>query len=95
MVTYPIRVPRDGYRGNNTKKRQKSAEKNRIAKELEDYLNRAIEKDDANMQKYIYGFIAADTGYSEETVRNILFGVYCGHNGLTVIKNPSHQNTVY
>lgn len=95
MVTYPIRVPRDHYKGRNPRRLQKRSENNRIAQELENYLNRAIEKDDANMQKFIYGFIAVDTGYSEETVRNILFGVDCGHNGLTVIKNPSPQNTTY
>jgi hypothetical protein len=95
MVRYPVRVPRDGYKGRDPKKRQKRSEKNRIAKELEDYLNRAIEKNDQNLQQYLYGYIAADTGFSEKIVRDILFGVDAGHNGLTVIKNPSHSNIDY
>ena len=92
MVTYPVRVPRDSYRGRNPQKRQKCSERNRIAQELEKYLNNAIAKDDSHIQQYCYGNIAIDTGLSVEMVREILFGVDCGHIGLTVIKNPSERN---
>jgi hypothetical protein len=89
MVEYPIRVPRDGYRGSQPRRKAKQREANQIAEKLEKYLNDKIAADPSDRQTYIYGFIAGDLGLPTEVVRDILFGVDGGHNGLTVIKNKS------
>lgn len=87
MKIFPIQVPRQRYRGTKPSLRQKAAEYNRDAARLEKYLNDRIEADPAPIQQYIYGFIAPDVGMSLDRVRDILFGVDCGHNGLTVAKS--------
>ncbi len=82
MVSYPIRVERKSYRGSDPKKQRKVAERNRIAAELEKYINSQIVKDGGGV--YLYGFIAHETGYDEKLVREICFSIDCGHNGFTV-----------
>jgi hypothetical protein len=86
MKVFPIHVPRHPYRGSNPSKRQKMMDYNRDADRLEKYLNDRIQADPSPIQQYIYGFIAPDVGLSVERVREILFGVDSGHNGLTVAK---------
>jgi hypothetical protein len=51
-----------------------------------------IEADPSPIQQYIYGFIAPDVGMSLARVTEILFGVDCGHNGLTVAKSADAWN---
>jgi len=89
MVSYPINVPRKHYGGAKPRLRQKASDYNRLARELEDYLNQRIAASDAETQTYLYPSIGRDTGIPLEIVRQILFGVDCGHNGLTVYKPPS------
>jgi hypothetical protein len=60
---------------------------NRDADRLEKYPNDRIQADPSPIQQYIYGFIAPDVGLSLERVREILFGVDSGHNGLTAAKS--------
>ena len=50
MVTYPIHIKRDHYGGRDTKKRQKIADRNRIASELEEYINQRLLKQEASVQ---------------------------------------------
>jgi hypothetical protein len=76
MVTYPVRVPRAHYGGANPRKARKVAEQNRIAGELEKYINEKIKSkiEKGETERYtqlMYGYIAYDTGYDEETVRNL------------------------
>lgn len=87
MKIYPISVPRKHYRGSKDSMRRKVAEYNQDAARLEKYLNEQIEADPSPIQQYIYGLIALDLGMSVERVTEILFGVDCGHTGLTVAKS--------
>jgi hypothetical protein len=87
MKVYPIHVPRKQYRGSKQSTRQRAAEYNRDAMRLENYLNDHIRANPAAVQQYLYGFIASDLGLASDRVREILFGVDCGHNGLTVAKS--------
>lgn len=87
MRIYPISVPRKHYRGSKDAMRRKVAQYNDDAVALEKYLNERIEADPAPVQDYLYGFIARDVGMSIDRVTEILFGVDCGHNGLTVAKS--------
>jgi hypothetical protein len=87
MKVFPIRVPRHPYRGNDEAKKRKRAEYNQDAATLETYLNEKIAADAAPIQQFIYGYIAPDVGLPEQRVREILFAVDTGHNGLTVAKS--------
>lgn len=86
MITHPIHVPRSNYRGADPKKRQKAAEQNRIAADLEKHINGRIQVQVAPVQVYLYYQIAADTGYSEKVVRDLCFGIDAGGNGFTAIR---------
>lgn len=86
MVTYPITVKRNAYRGRDPRKRAKANEENRIALELERHINKLLENQQLPIQNYMYHEIARDTGHSLETVRRLCFPIDGGHQGFTVIK---------
>jgi hypothetical protein len=86
VVTHPIHVKRSSYRGTDPKKRQKAAEQNRIAAELESHINALLRNQTDPIQVYLYYEIAAATGHSEDTVRDLCFAIDGGHNGFTAIK---------
>jgi hypothetical protein len=86
MVNYPVHVPRKNYRGSNTVIQIKTNERNRIAAELERYINQRIKEQKEETKVYLYYEIASATGNSLELVREILFGVDGGHNGFTAKK---------
>ena len=86
MVTYPIVVKRSGYRGSDKRMRQKAAEHNRIASELEAYINGQLRIQTAPIQTYNYYEITEATCYSAETVNRLCFSIDCGHNGFTAYK---------
>ena len=86
MVTYPIQVKRSTYRGADPRKRQKAAEQNRIATKLETHINALLKSQTAPIQVYFYHQIAAETGFSENTVRELCFSIDGGHNGFKAIK---------
>lgn len=86
MVAYPIHVKRSNYRGADQKKRSKAAEQNRIAAELENYINDLLQRQEDPIHSYLYHQISAATGYSEQTVRDLCFVIDGGHNGFTAIK---------
>lgn len=65
----------------------KTNEYNRIAAELERYINGQIEKQAEGTQVYLYHEIASATGYPLRLVREMLFGVDGGHNVFTVVKS--------
>jgi hypothetical protein len=86
MVTYPVSVPRDPYRGRNPSRLRKPQDFDRLAEQLERYINERVAKKDDEIQEFLYGFIAIDLGIEQDRVRDVLFGVDCGHNALLVQK---------
>jgi hypothetical protein len=101
MVTFPVHVKGSNYRGADAKKKQKAAEENHIAFEIEKHLNEKLRSQTAPIQVYSYYAIASATGYSEEKVRDLCFKIDGGHNGLTAIKTgltfeeAMEQNKLY
>lgn len=87
MVKYPIHVKRSSYRGANRLKQEKASEHNRIAQDLEIYINGLLKKQTAAIQSYLYNEIASATDCSEELVRELCFSIDCGHNGFTAIRS--------
>lgn len=86
MVTFPIRVTRNRYAGSNPRKRAEATETNRIAAELEKYINNQLETQTEPTKTYLYHDIATATGYDVAIVRDLCFAIDCGHNGFTALK---------
>ncbi len=84
MVIYPISVPLNPYRGNDELKKRKTHRHNQIARMCEEYLNSKIQQDNSEIQQYLYYSIASDLQLTVDEVRDVLFKVDCGYNGLTV-----------
>ena len=89
MPIYPIHVPRSGYRGNNPRFLRKAQRHNEIAKSCEEYLNRKVAEQREAVHVYLYGFMASDLGLKTDEVRNVMFAVDCGHNGITIRKSAN------
>jgi hypothetical protein len=83
--------PRKTYRGSKQVTQVKTSEHNRIAAELERYINARIEERAEEIQVYLYYEIASATGYPLKLVREMLFGVDGGHNGFTVVKRAGGE----
>jgi CRISPR/Cas system type I-B associated protein Csh2 (Cas7 group RAMP superfamily) len=87
MVTYPVHVQREAYRGKEDKLKQEAIEYNRLAGELESYINKKVEESDEYELIIIYDSIAAKLHLPLDLVRKILYSVDGGDNGITV-RNP-------
>lgn len=87
MPIYPIRVPRESYRGSNPSRRAKVAEYNRDAATLEHFVNEQVRTNPSPIQILTYASIAEEIGMTLERVERILFSVAAGHTGLTVAKS--------
>ena len=86
MATYPIKVPLDSYGGRNSARLGKKARHNLLAEKLERYINDRVGKSEHKIQIFSYRVIATDLDIEAKDVENVLFGVDCGGNGLTVSK---------
>lgn len=86
MVTYPISVRRDSYRGSNANRRLKANERNRIAAILESVINEMLKAQKRPVRTYSYMGISQKAGIDIETVRDLCFSVDCGSNGFTAIR---------
>lgn len=84
MPAYPIRVPRDNYRGSDARKTRKRQEFNALAERLERYVNDEFLKRGEATQVFIYASIASELRLDVERVREVLSGVDAGYNGITV-----------
>ena len=87
-----LRISRETYRGSNSSLRAKAIEYNRTAALLENHVNEQFTGCPNNIQQFFYGSIAREMCLSEELVCEILFGVDCGHNGLTVFREHERTN---
>jgi hypothetical protein len=87
MVSYPINVKRASYRGTNLKRQRETADHNRIAAELERYINDALKAQTEPVKVYGYYEIAQAAGYSEKIVRDMCFSIDGGSNGFTAIRS--------
>jgi len=91
MVTYPIHIRRDGYRGSDPKRRAKSQAINQVASKLEMHINEALKNQDEPIRVYTYHEIANQTGIDYETVRSLGFSIDAGSGGFTAYKTGLTQ----
>ncbi len=58
----------------------------------EDYLNaKMADEQSESAHVYIYGFMARDLGLTTDEVRDVMFAVDCGHNGITIRKPAKNE----
>jgi hypothetical protein len=86
MVTYPISVARNNYRGSDPKKRAKRDRDNQVATLLEQKINEMLLAQDSPVRVYLYHEIARATHVDIEVVQRLCFSIDCGSNGFTAIK---------
>lgn len=92
MKTYPVRVPRNLYSGRDDARRRKQASFNDAAQAIEQYLNRAMEAEPAGtMREFLTADIARALHLDDELVDRIIFGIDCGHNGVTIRKTGEER----
>ena len=86
LVTYPVHVRRDTYRGSNAKKQAKAAETNRYASRIEQAANRLIQAQQEAIRSYHWMEISEESDVPYEIVRDLGFSIDCGSNGFTAIR---------
>jgi hypothetical protein len=83
MVAHPISVPRDGYAGRDSRRREKASLRNEVVGRCEAYLNKDFPARDSQSWIYSYGTLASTLNLTVDAVRDALFDVG-GHNGITI-----------
>jgi hypothetical protein len=83
MVSYPIHIARDTYRGRDQRKRQKAAIYNRDVAELERKINDMLREQKERIKVYSWASIAIDSGFSYAFVQKVGYSIDCGSNGFT------------
>jgi len=83
MVSYPIRIARDTYRGRDPRKQQKAANHNREVAELERKINDMLREQKEPIKVYSWASIASATGLSYDFVQKVGYSIDCGSNGFT------------
>lgn len=91
MITYPIHVARDPYRGSNPKKRAKAQAINEVASKLEAHINEKLKNQSEPIYVYMFQEIAMETGIDYETVRKLGGSIDGGSGGFTAYKSGLTQ----
>ncbi len=91
MVQYPIQVALKSYKGSQPNLIRKNTEDNRIAAELEKVVNEMIKSSNENIVEVLYDKISFKTGHSTDKIRELLYAVDSGNNGLTAYKQPPQR----
>lgn len=91
MVTYPIQVRRETYRGSDARKRQKVFEHNMYASKLEHAINEMLLKQTAPIAMYNWHPISTETGVPYDVVAKLGMSIDGGHNGFTAWRHDLTQ----
>lgn len=94
MVSYPIYVARNSYRGNDKKKRAKASQDNQDAARIEEACNRLIQNQTQPIQSYLWMEVSRESGVDYETVRRLGYSIDGGSNGFTASKPGLSQEEI-
>lgn len=86
MVTNPISVRRNPFRGSNASNKAKVQQENRTASILEVHINNQLTAQASPVRDYQCHQIARETGIDESVVRDLCFSIDCGDNGFTAYR---------
>lgn len=87
MVTYPIAVRRESYRGSDARKRDKVYQENELASIMETKINEALLKQTEPIKVYLWNEVSTITGLSFETVKRIGMSIDGGSGGFTAYRH--------
>jgi hypothetical protein len=86
------RIPRSGYRGSDPKKRAKLIEENQLCELIEAELRRRYTDMKPGTSLVVTSYDVARTiGRDPEKVRELIFRIDAGHNGVTLWKPVDAQ----
>ncbi|MBZ2207138.1 hypothetical protein [Massilia soli] len=83
MVSYPIHIRRDTYRGRDPHKQQKALDHNRNVAELERKINEMLQAQTEPIKVYMWAEIARATGFSYDFVAEVGYTIDGGSGGFT------------
>lgn len=86
MVTYPVHVAREGYRGTNPRRREQVRRYNEDAQRIEECINAMLEEQTEATASYTWHEISSRCGLSPDRIREIGFSIDGGHNGFTALR---------
>lgn len=86
MVTYPVHVRRNSYRGADPRKKAKALQENLDASILEATANRLIQAQARGIKSYLWMEISRESGLDYETVKRLGFSIDGGSNGFTATR---------
>lgn len=86
MVTYPVSVHRDYYRGADARKKQKARDHNRYATQIEEASNRLIQSQREAIRTYLWPEISRESGVPLEIVEKLGYSIDGGSNGFTATR---------
>ncbi|MBV4536874.1 hypothetical protein [Pseudomonas urmiensis] len=92
MVSYPIYVKRNTYRGRDARKQAKASSENRDASILEDTVNRLLKQQTQPIKTYLWSEISRESGLDFEIVKRLGYSIDCGSNGFTATRPGLSQD---
>jgi hypothetical protein len=87
MVTYPVHLRRDSYKGSNERKKEKALAYNAAVSKIEDHVNDLLKNQTAPIRSYFYFDISIASGFSLELVEKVCYSIDCGSYGFTAYKS--------
>ena len=94
MVSYPVYVSRNSYRGNDRRKKARASQDNQDAARIEDACNRLIKKQTQPVQSYLWMEVSRESGVDYETVRRLGYSIDGGSNGFTATRPGMTQEEI-
>lgn len=94
MVSYPVYVARNPYRGNDKKKTAKASQDNQDAARIEEACNRLIQNQTQPVQSYMWLEVSRESGVDYETVRRLGYSIDGGSNGFTATRPGMTQDEI-
>lgn len=87
LKTLPVSIPVELYRGIDQIKKQKSLTRIHLAREIEEYINNAMQNERSETRVFSYAEIAGNINSDPSLVRDILSEWSGGFGGVTIAKN--------
>lgn len=92
MTMFPIRPHLRSYRGANQRKQSATAEYNRQASRVAEYLNTKVANDPTSPQVYSFGILARELGVDVDLVREAISDG--GYNGISFAVTPEARRAL-
>jgi hypothetical protein len=77
MPNYPLKIPRDRYKGRDPGRKSLAHRNNELVDSIERYLNETVKNEQraGTQERYSYADIATDSGIDEDRIREMFEGI--------------------